>query len=210
MLASPGLLPEAMSQLVMGAAGAALPDRAASRDPPESAAAVKLGDTVLLGRSRRVRGAVRFIGPVLWDASGDTWVSCQLIALHLHACHLCSLCFRPCTSLPLHTNIPHVRHTCTGGYGVGQSKRDGWNTAWHHVRVMRTKLCVVPEAFPVCAVVNKSAGRECKPCCSVLRSATAGSAHARQQPGVTTHRGCLSCDFDEVSSVSEDRTRADK
>uniref|UniRef100_A0A383WQD5 non-specific serine/threonine protein kinase n=1 Tax=Tetradesmus obliquus TaxID=3088 RepID=A0A383WQD5_TETOB len=40
--------------------------------------ALKLGDVVVLGKSKAVKGKIRYIGPVAWGAAGEDWVGMEL------------------------------------------------------------------------------------------------------------------------------------
>jgi hypothetical protein len=77
--AAPGDSPTAVSAagtpLSATAAGAAAGWGQAAGGP----AAVKVGDRIFLGTRQRLRGAIRYVGPVHWD--GDDWVRAYLPAL---------------------------------------------------------------------------------------------------------------------------------
>ncbi len=88
MLTSPGLLPDAMTEAVVRAASVSVPSNVTAPDLQESLPTIQIGDAIVLGRKECVRGTVKYVGPVLWDASGDVWVSLkQTLCCDCHACH---------------------------------------------------------------------------------------------------------------------------
>eukprot|EP00879_Flechtneria_rotunda_P033546 GHRR01037163.1.p1 GENE.GHRR01037163.1~~GHRR01037163.1.p1 ORF type:complete len:236 (+),score=72.75 GHRR01037163.1:85-708(+) len=107
-LSSPGLLPDAVRGSVLNAMAQSQPAGEQVSTPaafaafsptaqspsaegktvlgPTATAAIsaamdrklKLGDIVVLGRNRSVKGRIRYLGPVSWDTSGDDWVGMEL------------------------------------------------------------------------------------------------------------------------------------
>lgn len=69
---SEGLLPDLQAAALQAAAAGQ------HQQQPSAADVLKLGDIVVLGRSRGIKGNIRYLGPVAWDASGSEWVGMEL------------------------------------------------------------------------------------------------------------------------------------